>query len=178
MLSRDQILRTEQSMNALLHNINLYYDLYHSSRSQTAQKKWHDACVEMHRSTFPTHVLWLDETHRKIKEGNREFIEDTILFLEVDPWYFRSGYLKEKLLDILKQAPLVEDDKARLRRVIVAVAAGRNRREFRRFCCLALKITTEDFERELEEKAKEQHPESKGKLSYLLNFIAKHKHNA
>jgi hypothetical protein len=111
----------------------------------------------------------------KIRSGDREAVNDALLFLEVDPWYFRSGYLKEKLIDSLKQAPITEDDRARIQGIIVSAAAGRNRREFKRFCRLATRVTSCQFEHQIEQLAKERDPESSGKFGYLLRYLEQHR---
>ena len=41
-------------------------------------------------------------------------------FLEVDPYFFRSGYIKADLLRHLKRAPLTRSQEQRLRNVILA----------------------------------------------------------
>jgi hypothetical protein len=107
-----------------------------------------------------------------------EAIEDAILFLEVDPWYFRSGYLKERLIKGLKAADLDYRDRLRLRNVIWSVAKGKNRREFRNYCSLALKVSTPDFEKMLDDVSTEQDLDSRGKLSYLRRYIANNKYTS
>lgn len=102
-------------------------------------------------------------------------MEDSILFLEVDPWFFRSGYLKERLIRGLKAAPRDERDNLRLRNIIWNVANGPNRREFRKYCSLALKVTTKDFEMLIAGVSEAQNRESKGKLGHLKQFLALHK---
>lgn len=136
---------------------------------------WKNACLDFHQTELATDFLWSHETQLSIRRGNRKAIDDALLFLEVDPWYFRSGYLKEMLIDSLKRAPLTKDDKARIRNIIISVAGGRNRREFRRFCKLAVKVTSDKFEQMIDQLAKEHDPKSSGKFSYLLQYLKQHK---
>ncbi|GEM_PF-3803224 len=147
------------------------------NESPEAYQAWQDACARARQTTLPTDYLWSDEVAQKIKDGDREYTDDALLFLEVDPWFDSSGYLKEHLLEKLRQAPLTEDDKARIRKALIAVAGGRNRREFGRWCSLAVKVTTDEFERELEELAKERDAASSGKFSFLLRYIREHRHD-
>lgn len=59
--------------------------------------------------------LFIDnDAFEKIKNGDKDWISQAILYLEVDPFYFRSGYFKEKLCKALKQAHLDEDEKIRI----------------------------------------------------------------
>ena len=171
MLTRSQIERTARVITAQWQNIHNTAAV--RWKNPEATKTWVDACMTFHRATLPTDYLWLDETRTRIKNGDREAIEDALLFLEVDPWYFRSGYLKERLIRSLKQAPLTEQDKERIRQIVISVARGKNRREFRNFCSLASKVSNQEFEQFIEQEAKEHDRESCGKFSYLLRYIRK-----
>jgi hypothetical protein len=153
MLTKTQILNTERVTNNYLQRIHQTFNDWKRTKSNAAYQEWSDTCISFHQTEHPTDTLWSNEHREKLKSGDREAIEDTILYLEVDPWYFRSGYVKEWLLDTLRKAPLSEDDKSRLRNVILAVTAGKNRREFRRYCFLAKKIINEEFKRIVAEKA-------------------------
>ena len=77
-------------------------------------------------------------------------IELAVQFLEADPFFFRSGYLKEDLLERLRWATLDKDQKRRLQQVILErICDSKTRREFRRYCRLAPFITDAEFEREI-----------------------------
>ena len=52
--------------------------------------------------------------------GDAKVIESAVTFLEVDPLFHRSGYIKADLLRHLKKVQLSEDQKSRLRRVVIA----------------------------------------------------------
>lgn len=175
MLTREQILEAERVENR--HRDRIHEAVADRDKSREAFEVWRKVCQEWHDSTLPTDYLWTAETQLRLTEGDRETIDDVLLFLEVDPWFFRSGYLKELLLDNLRQAPLTADDKARLREVILHVAGGKNRREFKRYCSLAVKVTTDEFEGELEKQANEHEADSGGKFSYLLRYVREHRHD-
>lgn len=169
MLTIAQILETERVMNKYTQKI---HQTFHKRReSDGAWQEWSDTCRAVHRIKLPTDFLWSDEHRDKVRSGDREAIDDTIVYLEADPWYFRSGYLKEWLLDNLRKAPLNEENKSRLRKVILNVAAGRNRREFRRYCLLAKKVTNEDFERTVKEKAEARIAGNCGKFERLWTVV-------
>jgi hypothetical protein len=110
-----------------------------------------DACREFHESydrlAFPG---GLDDWLIRLRTHDQDAIEDAVLFLEVDPIFFRSGYIKEWVLDQLRWAPLKQDQKRRLQQVILArVRDPTTRREFRRYCRLAPFISNPEFEQEL-----------------------------
>jgi hypothetical protein len=175
MLTREQIIEAERIRNAQRRRID--EALVNRGENQDAFQVWRDACDEFHDTVLSTDYLWLDETQQLIRNGERSTIEDVLLFLEVDPWYFRSGYLKEMLIESLKQAPLTDQDKARIRQIIISVAAGKNRREFRRFCELAARVISEEFENTIEQLVAQQDHESKGKFSYILRYLKDRGHH-
>jgi hypothetical protein len=87
---------------------------------------------------------------RRLKDHDPGAIESAVAFLEVDPFFFRSGYIKEDLLEHLRWAPLDQDQKRRLQQVILArIRDPKTRREFRRYCRLAPFITEIEFEKEI-----------------------------
>ena len=69
--------------------------------------------------------------------GDAKVIESAVTFLEVDPLFHRSGYIKADLLRHLKRAQLSEDQKSRLRKVVMARVQGPDSREFRHYSRIA-----------------------------------------
>lgn len=116
MLTRSQIQREERQSKEHRRRINETF--LQRDKSRAGFEAWERACREWHNSRILSFYLWTQEAHERMRRGEREVIEDTLLFLEVDPWFFRSGYLKERVLRHLKGAPLNDSDRARLRQVI------------------------------------------------------------
>lgn len=54
-----------------------------------------------------------------IRAGNRDAIDFAIRFLEADPWCFRSGYVKADLMTALGNAPVTDDERRRLKAVVL-----------------------------------------------------------
>ena len=67
-------------------------------------------------------------------------IEGTIRYLEADPWEFRSGYLKGRLLHHLANRPLDEHQRRRLRPVLLRYCDVGARFEFAEACRLARRM--------------------------------------
>ena len=92
-----------------------------------------------------------------LAKGHSRFVETAIVFLEADPWFFRSGYEKEKIIQHLKRAPLTEAQRMRLAGVVLAaidghaagVPAGRDRVEFRHFGRLACGVWSDFLDEEV-----------------------------
>jgi len=135
---------------------------------------WHEATSAWHAQKYATDFLWSDEFMDDLRKSKPEAIEQAILYLEVDPWYFRSGYLKERLVRKLKAANLSTKNCNRLLKVIWNVARGKNRREFRDYCRLAAVVASEDFRQMLAGVSAENDTEAKGKFTYLRMHLDRH----
>jgi hypothetical protein len=92
-----------------------------------------------------------------LANGHARFIETAIVFLEADPWFFRSGYEKQKIIQHLKRSPLTEAQRMRLARVVLAVIdghaggvpEGRDRIEFRHYGRLACGVWSDFLDEEV-----------------------------
>jgi hypothetical protein len=75
---------------------------------------WRDACSEFHarynQLAFPG---GFDGAYERILEGDPIAMEAAICFLEVRPYFFRSGYIYKDLLHECKRAPLSPEQRAR-----------------------------------------------------------------
>lgn len=107
---------------------------------------WIEACRSFHASFDPLAFPGgLDRELTLLKTGDQEAVEMAIRFLEADPWFFRSGYIKEELLRRLCHADLANAQKDRLRVVIFARIDNGAGREFRKYAQLARTLYTLDF---------------------------------
>jgi hypothetical protein len=122
------------------------------SESAAHNQEWRAACRRFHeaydRLAFPG---GLDRGMSLLTEGDPAAIEESIRFLEVDPWFFRSGYIKAEIIRHLRRAALSPAQVGRLRQVILARIAGRDTREFRWYCRLARVVSDPDFRREVDQ---------------------------
>ena len=122
-------------------------------RNESASKMeaWQEACRRFHLAydelAFPG---GLAKAMLQLQAADPMTIELAVQFLEADPWFFRSGYIKEEVLERIRWVPLDLDQKRRLQQLILArVRDPRARREFRRYCRLAPFITDPEFEKEI-----------------------------
>ena len=173
MLTRELIERHARQTNEQMARINA--TVARRDKSRHDWQIWKEACHAWHTSENKCFELWPLEARDKMRAGDRETIEDALLFLEVDPWFFRSGYLKERVIRHLKSAQLSKADKGRLRNVIFAVAIGRNRREWRDYCRLALAVWTPEWEGYLREQKRARGVAHGNKLFNLLQFLDAHR---
>jgi hypothetical protein len=88
---------------------------------------------------------------KRLRDGDAAALETAIQFLEADPWFFRAGYVKERLIRFVKRSDLSAEQMARLRQVVMRAIEGRDSREFRCYCRLAQRVATPEFRAELED---------------------------
>jgi hypothetical protein len=110
----------------------------------------YDALLQDFRTKTAAALPSTDATFRPgLANGHARFVETAIAFLEADPWFFRSGYEKQKIIQHLKRSRLTERQRTRLARVVLAVIDGRDRVEFRHYGRLACGIWSDFLDEEV-----------------------------
>jgi hypothetical protein len=121
-------------------------------QDEKSTEAWTNACREFHHSydalAFPG---GLGRAMSLLPQNDHETIEQSVRFLEADPFYFRSGYIKTDIIKHLRRMPLHESQKKRLQKVIINRIYDKARREFRWYCRLAKYVTDPEFEQQLVE---------------------------
>lgn len=116
-----------------------------------------------------TDLQWkhFDADIERLRKGNREALESAVRYLEADPWYPGTGWIKQKLLRyILRMDASGYED--RLRRVtLMAARSVHARRELRLYARLAHRVMDEDLRQSLEAVEGEPGPQS-GTANYIL----------
>jgi len=168
-LTRESISETERTVNRLHHQVHTTFA--NRDKSEKERKAWEEATSVWHSSDCPTDKLWREQFRADLRASVPYAIEEAILFLEVDPWYFRSGYLKQRLIRGLKAATLKNRDRIRLWNVCWNAAAGKNRQEFRSYCSLAAIVGDAELIRLLEEIPEHRNIAADGKFRYMAAFL-------
>lgn len=117
-----------------------------------------------------------EEVIQGIENKQRRAIEDGILFLEVNPWYFRSGYYKAIIARKLKAASLSLEQQARLRQVILSAVAGRVGPEFKEYARLAIRVADSEFLSEIERRLPTSEGDVRGRLLWLSSRCKQKRH--
>jgi len=108
-------------LHARIHETFLLRD-----RSPEKRYEWQRACEVFHSRydelAFPGGYAGANE---RILAGDPEAMEAAICFLELRPYFFRSGYMFESILRKAKRAPLSQEQAARLQVVRDALATWR-----------------------------------------------------
>ncbi|MES2448955.1 MAG: hypothetical protein V4610_00170 [Pseudomonadota bacterium] len=99
------------------------------------------AAVERFRISLdrvlPTALREVDDGRRAISELH---VEEIVEFLETDPLFFRSGYIKERLLREIKKRLLDRSQTRRLQDIVLHIARTRDCREYRHYCHAAAAV--------------------------------------
>ncbi|MFL5929134.1 MAG: hypothetical protein ACJ77E_19560 [Gaiellaceae bacterium] len=100
---------------------------------------------------------WVVELGERLAAGEPAAIEEALTFLERDPYFFRSGYARERVARRLARAQLTPEQKIRARAVVLSSVDGQ------RFCPppgvgkLARGVADNSLRREL--RARLHHPD-------------------
>ncbi|MEQ5837793.1 hypothetical protein [Marinobacter sp. NFXS9] len=119
-----EIKGSERKINALQSRVHETF----KRRDENVHKhrEWESACREFRsqydRLAFPG---GLEGAYERIVEGDPQSIEAALCFVEVRPFFFRSGYMYKDILRKLGQAPLKGEELARYRAVKQAYLAYR-----------------------------------------------------
>jgi hypothetical protein len=135
--------------------------------------EWSQACKNFH-SYQSRLLLFIKRIYNEPSYTDIELQEFVLTFLEIDPWFFRSGYHKEEMLRRIKRSPLKKAQQARLRAVLIDAARRRGSREYRRYCRLAVGLADEILVQELKQLAISTEKGQASRAKMMLQYIYKH----
>jgi len=161
--------------SAKLHELHMaiHRTVVHRDRNVHSHREWHEACRAFHE-----YVSEMDGyieracVERQYNDG--AMLEFVICFLEVNAWFFRSGYLKQIFLARLKRSILDAKAKQRLTQVLVDSVNRRGTREFRDYCRVAVKLATPELIAELEMARSGDDRARASRAAMMLTYIYKH----
>lgn len=103
----DRIIRQSEQQIVALHQ-NIHRTFAQRDTNKASQIAWETACTTFHRQ-YPNWVYpnggetqWFND----LAAGDAFAIEYALRFIELRPYFFRSGYLYQKLLRRLNHIPL------------------------------------------------------------------------
>ena len=108
----------------------------------------------------------------ELSSGESEVKKMAIKFLEFDPYYYRSGYIKAKLLVRLKNIRLSDSEAGRLRQVVCnAIVSRQPKSEFKYYARLLKNIGTPEFYQRLQNLSVPEIPYIKSRLECCLQPV-------
>ena len=142
----------------------------HETHRGRDKEAWRRAAAEFRAYRSPIDGL-IDRTYSEDLRDDPELVRFAIDFLECDPHFFRSGYIKEHLLDKLKTVSLTEAQADRIRDVLVDAVVRRGQREFRRYCRLAVVLRSDELMSRLAELADGGDPTVVSRARLMLGYL-------
>lgn len=162
------IRHTEARLNALKAAITETYRT--RDTSPTHREKWKRACDNYH--SFETPIDDLLEACET--QGIAHFADlraFAFAYVEVDPYFFRSGYIMEYLLRQIKRLEFTEPEKTILRTTILKRIDQGARREFRYLCRTLPKIKTKKFEATLHDRTAAKSKAIRDRAEIAISYL-------
>ena len=132
-------------------------------------RRWLDAIEAFRTACARVYPDPLRQVDLGAKRASQIDTADMLDFLEADPVFYRSGYMKEKLLTELKRRKLNQHEVARLQAIIVNVVQKPGyRREFIRYCRAAVSVDDGRFRVELEALERSVNPDVGQRANWVL----------
>lgn len=138
-----EIRRAAQEWEALRCRIRV--TLPERGRSKEGEKAWREACAAWHAHRSVLDTFWRDEALVQLEAGDPAMLDLAIAYVEVDPYYFRSGYLKKRLFRRLKRLTLPDVQKKRIQQGVLGALRTHQGSGWKDFCLLASAFSDPEF---------------------------------
>lgn len=137
----------------------------HGSAHQTACRRFQESFDGL---AFPG---GLERGLERVKAAEPEAVEAAIAFLQVDPWFHNSGYIKQDLCRALLDVALSQDQEIRINRAILRVIDAGFRPELRTLRRLVRRTMNERFLEDLRDRCQDQDPGVRRRAQWFLNYL-------
>ena len=172
-------LRVQGSMTNFYHMINhetevmnrLQRDVHSTFLKRGKDREsWSKACEKFHSYVSPIdHAI--DEIYESPALNNKQTLEFVLTFLEIDPMFFRSGYVKEDMIQRLKRTNLTQEQLTRVNSILTDAVENRGHREFKRYCRLAKFMGTDSLVKILEGIVEHNTGARKSRAKLMLSYM-------
>ncbi len=153
-------------------NLRIKVDETWRLRDKTPQNrtKWIKAAQEYREFTSELDDLVADCLKYGIEHDSnlREFV---FAYIECDPYFYRSGYILEKLIQKVKKLNLTHAEKKSIQRLLIRRIETRALRNFRKICRLIPKVETEGFYREVCNRSKSRNLDVKRRAEFAIEYF-------
>lgn len=90
----------------------------HRNKSNAQRDEWKTACAEFHERYASLAFLGgLLDARDRLRSGDNDAIDYALDFLEVRPYFFRSGYMYKDFMRVLRNCPLSPSQRERYDRL-------------------------------------------------------------
>ena len=105
--------------------------------SEQNMRAWQDACAAWHGYRSILDTFWRPEALQQLEQGDPELLELALGFVEANAFYFRSGYLKQRLFRRLRRMKLTETQRQRVLAGVLGALHSQRGEGWSDFCLLA-----------------------------------------
>jgi hypothetical protein len=167
MFSDASIRRLGHEVEGLLRAVQSTFAERRKGRKE--QEAYERACSEFY--SLGHDLLWDSAVLLEIRRTSGVWRDTALLFLEVDPWFLGSGFRKEKLCHVLKQASLTPRESRRVQEILLYAVTTRFRREFRSYSRLACQVWDQPFLNRLHQLACAAEARTRVQARWMLEQI-------
>lgn len=145
--------------------------------SASGLTEWKLAAERFRFYESPVFELWSEEAQEGILHGENGWRESALLYLDLGPRFFRSGYLRDRLCHLLKQCELAEAERDDVRRILLKSLERRpSVGRFGYDCRLAARWADKDFLARIKVLAERKDGWTRGRARLMLDAIEYRKH--
>jgi hypothetical protein len=140
-------------------------------RNDPATVAWLTAIARFREAVEAAYPPGFWDDVARLEKGDVEALETAIQFLEADPYFDRSGYVKADLLRLIKRLPLTSEQAERLRAVVIDAVERRGGREFRAYCRLARRLDGPELREALSRQATSGDSDIRRRAGWMLHVL-------
>jgi hypothetical protein len=141
------------------------------NRSARQKREWQEACRAFHACMARAYELATPEALQQIRAGAQPWRESALRFLEADPWFFRSGYMKGRIARALKHVAFTPAEVERVTAIVLAAVNGKDRQEFKEYCRLAKRVPNESLKAGLEKALKSNDRRTRSRAAQMSSYV-------
>lgn len=167
-LSPAQLAERACFANTILHQAHQIY--WKNKHSTKAKEAWLESVENFHQAVSDVYPKGFFEHFEGFCKGEQRHLEMYLSFLELNLWFFRSGYLKADIMRVLKRTKLDDIQTKRVRSIILDAIKQHYRREFRSYCRLAQKVDCSEFRLELDKLLNHEDKDISRRASWVLEY--------
>jgi len=146
--------------------------------SKEGYQAWSEACAAWHGYRSILDTFWKDDALQRLEAGDSELLEVAIAFVEVDPYYFRSGYLKKRLFRRLRRLTLPSEEKKKILQGVLYALRSHRGDGWKDFCTLAAAFSGPDFAHSVLRFVVDSDPHVARRAKLLLKYVQKDENQA
>ncbi len=165
---REMIARCADELNKLHQKVRETAE--HRGKSSHQLEQWERAAKAFHEYYSPVD----DIIEHCLNSGLlndpklREFVFD---YINIDPYFFRSGYIMESLLQRVKKLTLTNLEKTSIQNLVLKRIETRALRNFRHICRLIRLVDDSSFHSEVSSRAKPNDAQVKRRAEFALAYF-------